>query len=162
MIDKLEDIEIVERIPVIKSASNNIRPFLVLNDDYASQDKQKAIFTQLDSLKQYGFTGIYIHPRPGLLTEYLSVDWFTLVTDIILYCKKIGLAAGLYDENSYPSGFAGGHVPSVCPQGVSKYVIPIFGKGRASLPGTYLTLHRWADNHRFEPLSHSDIDPELA
>ena len=65
----------------------------------------------LKELKETGFGGLFVHPRPGMITEYLSDDWFNMYTYTVNRGKELGLEVWIYDENSYPSGFAGGHVP---------------------------------------------------
>jgi hypothetical protein len=51
----------------------------------------------------------------------------------------LGLLCNIYDENSYPSGFAGGHVPSLAPATAAQYVqahlteAPQVGRGPATL-----------------------------
>jgi len=55
--------------------------------------------------------GAFVHPRPGLITDYLSEDWFALYAYSLEVAERLGLDIWIYDENSYPSGFAGGHVP---------------------------------------------------
>ena len=117
-----------------------MRPLFVINDQADVEDSMKDIRMSLDLLHKQGFSGIYIHPRPGMMLEYLSKDWFRLVRGIIKHCREKGLAVGLYDENSYPSGFAGGHVPSQAPETVSRYIIPVFGIGRTALPASFLSL----------------------
>lgn len=67
-------------------------------------------------LKEQGFGGAFVHPRPGLITDYLSDDWFSLYKYSVEVGKKLGLDIWIYDENSYPSGFAGGHVPAQMPE----------------------------------------------
>lgn len=59
--------------------------------------------------------GVYIHPRPGLITEYLSDEWFALWGFALAECERLGLECQIYDENSFPSGFAGGHVAAADP-----------------------------------------------
>jgi len=59
--------------------------------------------------------GVFIHPRPGLVTEYLSDEWFSLWAIALKECKRLGIGCHIYDENSFPSGFAGGHVVSADP-----------------------------------------------
>jgi len=46
-----------------------------------------------------------VHPRPGLLTEYLSDEWFHLFDYTVQKGKELGMKVWIYDENSYPSGF---------------------------------------------------------
>ena len=69
----------------------------------------------LNDLKSHGFGGVFIHPRPGLITPYLSEEWLTLVRYTVSAGKKLGMKVWIYDENSYPSGFAGGIVPANMP-----------------------------------------------
>jgi len=77
---------------------------------------------QLRQFKQQGMGGVFIHPRPGLMTEYLVDEWFDLWKTALEEAKHLGLLCNIYDENSYPSGFAGGHVPSLAPDTASQYV----------------------------------------
>ena len=58
-----------------------------------------------------GLGGAFIHPRPGMITEYMSDEWYSLYRYAVDKGKEMGLDIWIYDENSYPSGFAGGHVP---------------------------------------------------
>ncbi len=86
-------------------------PFWVWNDEVT---KQK-IDIQLPDFKEKGISQVFIHPRPGLITEYLSEEWFELVKYAVDKGKELDMKIWLYDENSFPSGFAGGHVISVMP-----------------------------------------------
>ncbi|MGQ9573754.1 MAG: glycosyl hydrolase [Thermoguttaceae bacterium] len=58
----------------------------------------------------------FVHPRPGLMTPYLGDDWFRLWKVALDEAEKLDMNIWIYDENSYPSGFAGGHVPEVMPE----------------------------------------------
>lgn len=94
-------------------------PLWVWNDEMT----EPRIRQMLAEYKQQGFGGVFIHPRPGLITEYLGTDWFRLWRVAMEEGKRLGLLVNIYDENSYPSGFAGGHVPSLAPDTASQYVI---------------------------------------
>ena len=59
---------------------------------------------------------VFVHPRPGLMTPYLSDEWFRLWKIALDEAEKLDMNVWIYDENSYPSGFAGGHVPEVMPE----------------------------------------------
>lgn len=83
-------------------------PLWVWNDDV---NKEKIDF-QLEEFKDKGIHMAFIHPRPGLITEYLSNKWFELVKHTVDKARALNMKIWLYDENSYPSGFAGGHVPA--------------------------------------------------
>lgn len=71
---------------------------------------------QLQQLHDQGYGGVFVHPRPGLISEYLSQEWFDLVKYTVEQAKKLGMQIWIYDENSFPSGFAGGHVPASMPE----------------------------------------------
>lgn len=59
---------------------------------------------------------VFVHPRPGLMTPYLSADWFQLWKVALDEAAKLDMNVWIYDENSYPSGFAGGWVPELMPE----------------------------------------------
>lgn len=59
---------------------------------------------------------VFVHPRPGLMTPYLSDEWFKLWNIALDEAEKLGIIVWIYDENSYPSGFAGGFVPDQMPE----------------------------------------------
>ncbi len=52
--------------------------------------------------------GFFMHARSGLKTEYLSEEWFDCVRVCCEEAEKRGMDAWAYDENGWPSGFAGG------------------------------------------------------
>ncbi len=70
----------------------------------------------LDQFAANGIGGVFIHARPGLMTEYLSERWFGLWAYALNECRRRGLECHVYDENSFPSGFAGGHTLAVDPE----------------------------------------------
>jgi hypothetical protein len=59
---------------------------------------------------------VFVHPRPGLMTPYLSPDWFRLWKVALAEAATLDMNVWIYDENSYPSGFAGGWVPELMPE----------------------------------------------
>lgn len=65
---------------------------------------------QLRELKDKGFSGVFLHPRGGLLEPYGSSHWYEAVGFCIAEARRIGMEAWLYDEDPYPSGAAGGRV----------------------------------------------------
>ncbi|MBK7713605.1 MAG: hypothetical protein IPJ37_23790 [Bacteroidales bacterium] len=87
-------------------------PFWVWNKDVTRSDIDRT----LHEYKEEGFGGVFLHPRYGLITEYLSPEWFDLVKYSTEAAKKLDLQLWIYDENSYPSGFAGGHVNEQMPE----------------------------------------------
>ena len=69
----------------------------------------------LEGFAHRNIGGVFIHPRPGLVTEYLSEEWFELWRFALGECRRLGLGCHIYDENSFPSGFGGGHVLAANP-----------------------------------------------
>ncbi|MGN1095080.1 MAG: hypothetical protein ACI4QR_01690, partial [Eubacteriales bacterium] len=63
---------------------------------------------EIDAMKEMGFGGYHIHPRVGLATPYLSEDFMSLVGACLEKGKSNGMLTWLYDEDKWPSGFAGG------------------------------------------------------
>lgn len=70
----------------------------------------------LAAFAEQGMGGVFVHPRPGLRTDYLSPRWFELWHFAAEECRRLGMQCNIYDENSYPSGFAGGHVVAANPR----------------------------------------------
>lgn len=82
-------------------------PFYSLNDELEADELHR----QLVGFKAGGFGGTFLHSRVGLLTEYLSPRWFELMAAGVKSSQQLGLDAWFYDEDKWPSGFAGGIVP---------------------------------------------------
>ena len=59
---------------------------------------------------------VFVHPRPGLMTPYLGPEWFKLWKAALKEAERLDMNVWIYDENSYPSGFAGGWVPELMPE----------------------------------------------
>ncbi len=92
-----------------KNPDNTFRavPFYSLNDDLQADELTR----QLHIFKDAGYGGAFLHSRIGLLTPYLSDHWFDMMkvgTDVL---RDLGMDAWYYDEDKWPSGFAGGLVP---------------------------------------------------
>ena len=106
-----------ELINGFKEPSTEYRPapLWTWNDEMTREQ----IDFQLTEMYEHGFGGVFVHPRPGLVTEYLSDEWFEMWGYALKKAKELGMKISIYDENSYPSGFAGGHVSSVCPEALS-------------------------------------------
>uniref|UniRef100_UPI00321754D8 glycosyl hydrolase n=1 Tax=uncultured Draconibacterium sp. TaxID=1573823 RepID=UPI00321754D8 len=83
--------------------------------DWNEKITEEGIDFQMREFKKAGIGGVFVHPRPGLITEYLSDDWFHLFDYTVQKGKELDMKVWIYDENSYPSGFAGGHVPAEMP-----------------------------------------------
>ena len=81
-----------------------------------TQVTQDLIDHTMSELSKQGFGGVFVHPRPGLKNEYLSTEWFSLFRHTLDVGKELGMNVWIYDENTFPSGFAGGHVNAEMPE----------------------------------------------
>jgi hypothetical protein len=79
------------------------------------QVSKEGIDFQMKEFKKVGMGGVFVHPRAGLFTEYLSKDWLELFDYTVQKGKELDMKVWIYDEYSYPSGFAGGHVAAQMP-----------------------------------------------
>lgn len=79
-------------------------PFWSWNDKLQPEELRR----QIRAMKNIHMHGFFMHARGGLETEYLSDEWFSCVSACVDEAKKCGMEAWSYDENGWPSGFAGG------------------------------------------------------
>lgn len=70
----------------------------------------KELLHQIDCFYEMGLGGFFMHSRAGMATEYLGKEFINCVRLCAEYAKKKGMVACLYDEDRWPSGFAGGFV----------------------------------------------------
>jgi len=82
-------------------------PFWSLNDWLEPEEIKK----QIREFKEGGFGGVYLHSRTGLLTGFLDDDWWKAMEVAVDACLETGMDAWFYDEDKWPSGYAGGLVP---------------------------------------------------
>lgn len=57
-----------------------------------------------------GIGGVHIHARTGLQTPYLGDEFMGHVRTSVEEAERLGMLVWLYDEDRWPSGFAGGLV----------------------------------------------------
>ena len=79
-------------------------PFWSWNDKLDPEELRR----QINVMKKIGMNGFFMHARGGLETDYLSDDWYDCIRQCVDEAKKLGMEAWSYDENGWPSGFAGG------------------------------------------------------
>lgn len=81
-------------------------PFWAWNDEL----KKEELCLQIEEFKKMGFGGFNMHARQGLVTKYLSDEFMGCVKTCVEKAEREGMFAWLYDEDRFPSGFAGGIV----------------------------------------------------
>lgn len=98
-------------IKEFKNPSNQFRPIPFWSWNDALEEKE--LKYQISEMKKAGMGGYFMHARSGLKTDYLSEDWFQCIQTGIEGAKEEELHAWIYDEEGWPSGFAGGIVPGM-------------------------------------------------
>jgi hypothetical protein len=82
-------------------------PFWSWNDKLQESELRR----QIREMADRGWGGYFMHSRVGLVTGYLSDDWMDLVKACAQEARETDTWAWLYDEDKWPSGFAGGIIP---------------------------------------------------
>ena len=88
------------------SAIYRLAPFWSWNDKLEKNELTR----QLNEMTQKGWGGYFMHSRVGLITDYLSDEWMEMISICAEHARETGTYAWLYDEDKWPSGFAGGKV----------------------------------------------------
>ncbi|HUS57054.1 MAG TPA: hypothetical protein VM141_00240 [Planctomycetota bacterium] len=81
-------------------------PFWAINDRITPEETARQMGDMLDA----GLCGGFFHSRHGLITDYLSDEWFAAMNAALAVAKKRDGYVWLYDEDLWPSGNAGGQV----------------------------------------------------
>ena len=81
-------------------------PFWAWNNELDIDELKR----QIEVFKEMGFGGFHMHVRTGLTTPYLSDGFMELIKGCTEKAKDEQMLSWLYDEDRWPSGFAGGLV----------------------------------------------------
>ncbi|MCX5642481.1 MAG: glycosyl hydrolase [Candidatus Omnitrophica bacterium] len=114
-------------------------PFWSWNDKL----DEKELRRQIQEMAQKGWGSYFMHSRVGLVTGYLSDEWMSLVNACADEAEKTGTFAWLYDEDKWPSGFAGGLVPEKNPAYRARGLV-LVRKGAATKDDTVLSFVNYA------------------
>ena len=94
-------------------------PFWAWNDALSIEELK----WQIRNMKEHGLGGFFMHSRDGLETTYMGPEWMRAVHAAVAEAGKVGMNAWLYDEDRWPSGFAGGAVPAKGEAYQQKYLV---------------------------------------
>lgn len=72
--------------------------------------EREELLRQTEILKEMGFGGYHMHVRSGMATEYLGREFMGHIRACVDKARDQKMLAWLYDEDRWPSGFAGGLV----------------------------------------------------
>ena len=95
--------------------------FYSLNDSL----KSDIIDRQMREFREGGCGGVFLHARIGLLTPYLGKEWWNAMDAGIAAAEREGLQVWFYDEDKWPSGFAGGKIPLANKEFTSQCIVRI-------------------------------------
>lgn len=94
-------------------------PFWSWNDELDPEELRR----QVRSMCESGMGGFFMHARAGLITPYMSQEYFDCHRACIEEAKRLGMGAWLYDEDCWPSGSGGGMIPAKGPLYQSKALV---------------------------------------
>ena len=72
--------------------------------------EEDLLIREIGYMKQMGMGGFHMHTRSGMSIPYLSDSFMERIRTCVEEARKQGMLAWLYDEDRWPSGFAGGYV----------------------------------------------------
>ena len=116
-------------------------PFYSLNDELDPE----VIKQHMKEFAQGGCGGASLHARVGLLTEYLGPEWWKAIDAGVEGAEANHIKAWFYDEDKWPSGYAGGKVPLMNPEFVSQCIVRLDKKSAGNIEGK--TVVTQDENH---------------
>ena len=109
-------------------------PFYSINDSLDAEE----IKVQVGDFAKVGFGGFYLHSRDGLLTEFLGNEWWAIMNAAVDAAQESGIQAMFYDEDKWPSGYAGGIIPRISDDYRAKSLVRL--KKETPLPSGSIVL----------------------
>lgn len=104
-------------------------PFWFWNDDLDPDEIRR----QVREMHAQNVRGFFIHARVGRVTPYMSDRWMECVKAAVDEADGLGMRAWIYDEDNWPSGYAGGAICALGDDVLQRYAlgmeIPLDGKG---------------------------------
>ncbi len=80
---------------------------------------------QVRELARGGLGGAFVHVRIGLITPYMGAAFMDAVAAALDEARALGLRLYLYDEDRWPSGWAGGAAPLRDPSFRAKWLLRV-------------------------------------
>ena len=133
-------------------------PFWSWNERLDTEETKR----QVGIMDEAGIGGYFMHARGGLLTEYMSDEWFDNVKAAIEEGDSRGMYSWAYDENGWPSGFGGGAVNGLGVKYQQKWLdFEAASEGCESLPETLLVKDGYRYFYKVNPLYVDNLDAEV-
>ena len=93
-------------------------PFWFWNGDMEPGE----MLRQIGLMHGMGLRSFVIHARVGLGIKYLSDEWFDRCRIALDEAARLGMKVWIYDEDNWPSGYAGGRVIAANPEHAGRNV----------------------------------------
>lgn len=129
----------LDYIYTLKNPEKEYRPHPFWSWNYKLDPDE--VRRQVHIMKKAGLGGYFMHARGGLITEYLSNEWFDAIRAGVDQGKMEDMEAWSYDEEGWPSGFAGGIVTAMGDEYHVRNLL--FGEG-AEIPANAAVLGLYA------------------
>lgn len=135
----------------------SLAPFWFWNDELNTEHLEM----QLKEMHDKGVYEFNIHSRKGVKVKYLSDEWFDRVAFVLDKAAELGMKAWIYDEDNWPSGYAGGKVVESNPDFKAKClkvetIYPVIGETIVISPedGNEIVsaVAVWKNGTRFEDI----------
>jgi hypothetical protein len=94
-------------------------PFWSWNDDLDPEE----LVRQIGLMDEAGWGGFFMHSRVGLVTPYMGRQWMACIRACVDEARERDMGAWLYDEDKWPSGFAGGLSVAANPSYRTQYLV---------------------------------------
>ncbi|MCD6395660.1 MAG: hypothetical protein J7M40_19420 [Planctomycetes bacterium] len=142
---KESDLTEVRRLFAAPTTEYSSAPLWVWNDMLTEEQ----ITSTMNDLARQKVKQVFVHPRPGLMTPYLSDGWFKLWDAALKEAERLDMNVWIYDENSYPSGFAGGLVPEAMPEARGRGIVLREHKKPPKLSDETVAVYRLVEGKYF-------------
>ncbi|OCF32064.1 glycoside hydrolase family 2 [Kwoniella heveanensis BCC8398] len=77
---------------------------------WVTKQEKESTLEQINMFEEMGMGGFHMHTRVGLDIPYMGEEFMEIVEGCVEKAREKGMSAFLYDEDRWPSGFAGGKV----------------------------------------------------
>ncbi len=105
---------------------------------------RERITEQIELFAEQGAGGVFPHARPGLISVYLSDQWFEMWGHGMREAERLGMQFHIYDEFCCPGGHAGGHVVAQKPHLVQRVLaLQLVTDPAVRVEGTPVACFRW-------------------
>ncbi len=108
----MSSIDVIQKVLSDPPDSYRPYPFWFWNGRLTREE----ITWQLEECLRKHITAVLVHPRYGLVTDYMGPEYMDMIVHTVRECERLGMKVWLYDEYNWPSGTVAGRLLRDCPQ----------------------------------------------